>query len=121
MHGDALLGGPVFWAVLALFYGAGLMALFVVVDACRSCRAEAFKTRAARLLWVAPQAFFVVLFFVGALPQTAAPTLSFAVVIAAPLVIGLQFMYLLRVVYPKPSLLAVTEDEALIVTTDPEE
>ncbi len=123
MHGDtSSLGGPVFVAVLALFYGTGLMAIFVSIDVFRPRRAPLFADKPkSRLMWVVPQLLFLAMFIAARLPWTSLAVVSTAVVIATPFVLGLQIAYLLRVVYPKPALLAVGDLADITVVTDPEE
>jgi len=122
VHGDSSLGGPVFVAVLALFYGTGLLALFVAIDVFRPRRAPRFaRNPALRLIWFVPQVLFLALFIVARLPGVPVPVTSTAVVISTPFVLGLQIAYLLRIVYPKSAPLAMSEDAEVIVTTEPEE
>lgn len=122
MHGDSSLGGPVFVAVLALFYGTGLLALFVAIDVFRPRRALRFAHNPAlRLIWFVPQVLFLALFIVARLPGISIPATSTTVVISTPFVLGLQIAYLLRIVYPKSALVALSEDAEVIVATESEE
>jgi len=100
---DYVLGGPVFWVVTVLLFGAAMLAAFVVIDSLR--RALLPGSRPAeplRWVYLVPQAVYFVLMVLGQL--NAVPILAVGVaVLAAPVVIAQGVVYLLRVVFPKAS------------------
>ena len=99
MHATEL-GGPVYWFLLAVLFGSGLLSLYVIADSFRSARAERLAGT-ARVLWIGPQVVYAAAFVASLIP--AAPTqIRFITMAAAPLAIILQLSYLLKVAHPKP-------------------
>jgi hypothetical protein len=103
MPGRVLIGGPLFWTLVGVLFLAGMLAAYVAFDAVR--RAWFPGTRAPeRVRWwfLVPQAAYLVLVLLGqfnAIPMA----VTGIVVLCTPLALGQQVVYLLRVVFPKPS------------------
>lgn len=100
MHGDVVLAGPIWWAAVALFLVAWLFSAFTMIDSLRTLRAERFaELPESRWLYFVPSAAF----FVAAVVSQFAGERRLAVVVvaAAPFVLVLGMVYLLRAVFPK--------------------
>ncbi len=97
MHGGSL-GGPVFWFAFVTLWVTGVVALWVTVDAARRRGGGSFA-RLAEPWWfyAVPQGAYFVLFVLAQFGIGAGVT-----VLAAPLVLAQQVMYLLRVAFPAP-------------------
>lgn len=100
MHGDVVLAGPLWWFASALFVGAILLALFMAIDALRPVRAERFaELPESRWLYVIISGFYAVAATTTQLVRIAPVAIGAS--LAAPLIIALGLVYLLRVVFPK--------------------
>ena len=102
-HGNFSLGGPLYWVIIVMLFGAGMLAAFVTLDSIR----RLLKPGASRRLWayLVPQALFFVLLIVSQWPKM--PILVNGIlVLCSPFALGDAFAYLLRVVYPKPAAVA---------------
>ncbi len=96
MHGDLVLGGPVYWIVIGLLWSVGLASLWATVDPLRVRRAAQFAVRPeSRWAYTVLQGLFFLLFVVA---QFGVATM--AMVLLSPLALVLQIVYLLRIVYP---------------------
>jgi hypothetical protein len=101
-HGDAVLGGPVWWFVTIFILVSVVLALFVLFDSLTPRRRAAVAGRVREPLWLyaAVQAFFLVSLVLAQV--LSGVSLSSAIpVIAAPISFATGIVYLLRVVYPK--------------------
>lgn len=96
MHGDLVLGGPVYWVVIGLLWSVGLASLWATVDPLRARRIPAFEQRPeSRWFYAVLQGLFFLLFVVA---QFGVATM--AMVLLSPFALVLQLVYLLRIVYP---------------------
>lgn len=101
MGADYVLGGPVYWFVVALLVLSGILSAFVVLHASLIARRGRLAGRPSSVwLWAGPQAAYLALLFVVQTPLL--PLVAAAVlVLLAPLSLVGSFAYLLRVVFPK--------------------
>jgi len=99
---DYILGGPIYWFMVALLVLAGMLAAFVVLHASLIARRKQLAEKPASVwLWAGPQAGFLALLFVVQTPLL--PLIASAVlVLLTPLALIQAIAYLLRVVFPKP-------------------
>lgn len=109
MHGDLTLGGPLYWFVLGLFALCGGLAIFVAADVFRAKRAPMFSGPATRWLWFVPQVVYLALLLAQSLPLGLPAAFATTLVLATPVMLGVQVAYLLRVAYPSPARLAALE------------
>jgi uncharacterized membrane protein len=93
------LGGPVYWLLLVILFGSGLLAFYVIFDSFRSARAERLAGN-ARIVWVGPQVVYAAAFVASLIPAVPSQV-RFMTMAAAPLAIILQVSYLLKVAHPK--------------------
>ena len=108
MHASEL-GGPVYWLLLIILFGSGLLAFYVIFDSFRAARAERLAG-SARVLWVGPQVVYATAFVASLIPSVPAQV-RLMTMAAAPLAIILQVSYLLKVAHPKPEDGAGDEDD----------
>ena len=99
MHDSAALGGPLWVAAMALFVGALVLALFVVLDSLRPARSARFAALPEPgWLYTASCALFLAsAIFVQVVPITLVAAITS---LASPLILVIGVIYLLRVVFP---------------------
>ena len=97
-----ILGGPIFWFMIALLFIAGMFAAFVVLDSLRRAFFAHTATPDARWwAYLAPQGLYLLLLLVVQTPLLP-PIASAVLVFLTPLALIQSVAYLLRVVFPKP-------------------
>lgn len=100
MHGNTVLGGPIWWLSVALLVLTWALAIYVSLDTMRAARAEALaKLPETRWTYFVPSVVFLAVSLTSQFAGLA--WLSIAQIIAAPFVFVLGMVYLLRVVFPK--------------------
>lgn len=115
-----ILGGPLFWLMTVLLFGAGMLAVFVVIDVAR--RAISYGDHAAeklRLGYLIPQLIFVVLMMLSQFEGLLPIEVVGIVTLCAPVALIQGLAYLLIVVFPKPAVVP-TEEELELFTGDEE-
>jgi hypothetical protein len=99
---DYILGGPVYWFMVALLLLGGTLAGFIVLDSLRRAFfAHSSQPDARWWAYLAPQGAYLLLLLVVQgpwLPLSA----SAVVVLLTPFALIQSIAYLLRVVFPKP-------------------
>ena len=96
------LTGPIIWFVNLIGVLSAVLALFVSVDVWRPVRSERLPDTRAKLLWGAPQMLYLVLVAAEVVPGVMPDQYRWVAIVFAPIALGFQVAYLLRVVYPKP-------------------
>jgi len=102
VHGDVLLGGPVWVFAQALIVGTVGLALFVLVDSLTARRREKLAGRLAEPLWVysgVMGAYLVLLVAVQIIPGL--QVASAVAAVASPFALAFGVAYLLRAVFPR--------------------
>lgn len=111
---DYVLGGPVYWFMVTLLVLAGMLSAFVVLHSLLvSRRGRLAGSPLSVALYAVPQAIYLALLFVVQgpwLPQIAAAVL----VLVTPIALIQQIVYLLRVVFPRPTVDAGQAGESAI-------
>jgi len=102
VHGDTLLGGPVWFFAQAVIFGTLALSVFVLVDSLMPRRRAKVGDRLREPLWVYSAvniAYLLLLLAVQLIPglQMAAAVVA----VASPVVLAFGLVYLLRVVFPK--------------------
>jgi hypothetical protein len=100
VHGNLVLDGPVWWVAVTLLVVTWALSGFTAFDSLRASRAEQFVA-----LPEVPWVYFVpsvTFFLMTILAQLAdIPVVAIAVIVAAPFILVLGMVYLLRVAFPK--------------------
>lgn len=98
MHGDLVLGGPVYWIAIVFLWSVGLASLWAAIDPLRQRRAPGFEGRPeSRWFYAVPQGLYFLVFVAAQFGVVAS-----AVVLLSLLVLAQQIAYLLRIVYRLP-------------------
>lgn len=112
MHGGNLtLAGPVYWLFLGLTALIIGLAVYVLVDLVRLKHREFQGSAGTRVLWAVPQIVLLVFVLMAFTPGIVNATIGGIVVALLLPVLAIQIAYLLRVVFPSPSRLAVQADD----------
>ena len=100
MHGDVVLAGPVWWIAVAFLLAAWVLSAVTAFDSLRVARAERFA-ELPETPWVyfVPAVSYFVIVIITQL--TRVPALAIGIIIAAPFLMLLGMVYLLRVAFPK--------------------
>lgn len=102
MHSTTGLGGPL-WVFAAAFYvGSLLFAVFITTDSLRKARQSRLRELPEpQWLYTLPSIVFLA---AAALVQIApVPPIAIAASLSSPVIVVLGFVYLLRVVFPRPA------------------
>jgi hypothetical protein len=102
VHDNVILGGPIWWLAVSGLIVSWLLAGFVAVHASLPRRSSRFaELPESRWVYIAPSALYFVTVAVAQFAGIGA--LAIAIILAAPFVIAIGMVYLLRVVFPGPS------------------
>jgi len=102
VHGDTVLGGPIWFVAQFVVFAAIGLSLMMLLDPLRPTRRAQAREGLTDPLWVYQALGGVFLVFLLAVQVVPGVQLGAAVVaIAAPLVVVAGMVYLLRVVFPK--------------------
>ena len=103
MHGDTVLGGPVWFFAQVVIFGTLALSVFVLVDSLMPRRRAKVGDRLPEPLWVYSAVNVAYLLLLVAVQLVPGMQVASAVVaIASPIVLVFGIVYLLRVVFPKP-------------------
>lgn len=102
MHGDVVLGGPVWLLATAFIMGTAVLAIFVIVDSLRPLRRSSVAGRLPEPLWAYTAVHFAFLATLGLAQILAGISLASAAPVAvAPFALATGVAYLLRAVFPR--------------------
>ncbi len=102
MHGDTVMGGPLFWLLEVIQLLAFGLSLYVLVDSLRRPAAHFAGLPESRWTYAATQGVFLAAFALDQIPAVSAiaPWLGYISVLGAPFALAVQVAYLLRLVFP---------------------